>query len=168
MNCPNCQSDDWKLASVVHTEGMISVNTSTIGSTKVSNRELHKSNTTGSHQTVASQKAAPPLVPPQPVAPDLGGNNTVLSQIFKFIFVVFVFVTLFKDFPVQSVILVCLIIYFWEKISSTWKTISEQANKDSEAAYAEKMVKYQSALANYEKWTRTRICQRCGIHYEPK
>jgi len=50
MNCPKCQSNDWKFASVVYKQG----------------QTLNSNVTTGEHTTPFAQSSAPPDVPPHP------------------------------------------------------------------------------------------------------
>jgi hypothetical protein len=65
MSCPKCESDEWKLASFVHSQGLTHVSTGSQGvGVGVSSGGLGVgvggSKTSGIHQTQSSISAAPP------------------------------------------------------------------------------------------------------------
>lgn len=65
MSCPKCQSDDWKLASLVYAEGLTHVSTASQGGgigvgTGGIGVGVGGGKTTGTHQTALSRLAAPP------------------------------------------------------------------------------------------------------------
>jgi hypothetical protein len=65
MNCPACGSDDWKLASLIHKEGLSKIETSSSGGGMGFGRGgvsfvTGRSNTRGTQQSQLSKEAAPP------------------------------------------------------------------------------------------------------------
>jgi hypothetical protein len=66
MVCPSCSSDDWKLASLVHQQGISRITSHTSGSGLVWTGSekpafgMAQSTTRGTQQTAASQAASPP------------------------------------------------------------------------------------------------------------
>jgi len=65
MTCTTCHSDDWKLASFVHKEGLSHVNTKTSGGGLVATGSglgfgAGNAKTTGTQQSQTSKEAAPP------------------------------------------------------------------------------------------------------------
>ena len=66
MTCPNCNNDDWKLASLVYKSGLTHIDTSTtavgIGFTEDGmDPGVGVGDTVGTHQTELSRLAAPPV-----------------------------------------------------------------------------------------------------------
>jgi hypothetical protein len=62
MSCPKCRSDDWKMASVIHAEGLSGISTSTIGIGASADifGGVGVADTNGTKQTLLSELAAPP------------------------------------------------------------------------------------------------------------
>lgn len=143
MGCPSCNSDDWKLTSFVHKQGIqhVSTNTTTVG-TATSTGGLGvgaaKGSTSGIHQTELSIAAAPPA------PPDTGSSVIGLTILF-----------------------VASAIYF---VDSFWLVIGIGLIGFvlgiilSLTASAEPMKEYKAAMS---KWEITRMCQRCGHLYIP-
>lgn len=65
MPCPTCESDDWRLASLVYQEGLVHVSANTTGGTVGMSKAgvgigAVGAKTSGVHQTELSRQAAPP------------------------------------------------------------------------------------------------------------
>jgi hypothetical protein len=66
MACPSCKSDEWRLCSLVHNEGLSSIKTQTTGSGVGASGSggltfgVGSARTSGSQQTALSKEAAPP------------------------------------------------------------------------------------------------------------
>lgn len=174
MNCTKCHSDNWKLASVVYSQGLINVETSTSGSTigvGVGTGGLgvgyaqNSSDTTGSHQTIFSQSAKPPTVPPHP------GQKTPYTQFgillvpIQLLAVGYFLFTIFQASVLFGFVALVFFVVVWGKIN---KIAGREANyQEYEAKFAKQTEEFEAALAAYAKWEQTRICQRCGTFFVP-
>jgi hypothetical protein len=95
MNCPKCQSNDWKFASVVYKQGQTLVNESSSGSAigvgvatgGIGAAYAKNSNiTTGEHTTPFAQSSAPPDVPPHPGIKEDRATHEARTSLMQYIF----------------------------------------------------------------------------------
>lgn len=157
MPCPNCQSDDWKLASLVYAEGSTAVQTATHGlgigiSTGGVGIANSSANTSGSHQTTLSMLAGAAIAPPpQPVSPGLA------ATFFGFLIAVLGgFLTYRVSPPWVALGFAGAMLFMWGLVSSS--------NEDAQKAYEEALAKREAAMA---KAKTLRMCLRCGTFYQP-
>lgn len=88
MPCPTCESEDWRLASLVYQEGLIHVSVNTMGGTVGMSKAgvgvgAVGANTSGVHQTELSKQAAPPE---GSSAPELFGYGAVICGFLGWMF----------------------------------------------------------------------------------
>ena len=145
MSCPKCDSDDWKLASVVYNEGFTNVRTSSIG--VASNGGVGVAGTSGKHQTESSRLAAPPTAPSNSV----NGCSGCLG-LFLIVMTPASMIAVLQNitaFPTALFFGFCAYLYI--------KIMSEK-NKE----YSENSDNWNIA---FQKWQNQKVCQRCGtIH----
>lgn len=150
MSCPECNSDDWKSASLVHEAGIVNIDTSTTsagvglgvgGGGLGIGGGVASGKTTGQHQSNISAMAAPPTEP----------KNTV-GPIFWLAVIGFAIMVSGKSGFMGFLVLVGGF-FLWNKKKTEFKALHEK-----------KVVDYKHAL---EQWEQTRMCQRCGCLYLP-
>lgn len=139
MVCPSCQSEEWRLASLVHKEGLSSINTRTSGSAiGVSQGGLGFSSgsarTTGTQQTAISKAASPPS----------GYLKTIALGIIGFIALIIALINGTTMWMPWIIAMACGY--------GIYKFFPEEKR-----IYTEKMARYKV----------TRMCQRCGTLYIP-
>lgn len=150
MSCPRCNSDDWKLADLVHKSGLSHVNTSTTtvgagagagtGGVGVG-AGAGVSSTSGQHQTELSALSAPPKEP----------KNTAGTVYWIIAFFLIIWVGDKSAF--LGWLLIAGAFLLWLKLKPEFLKSHEQ-----------EVAAHQEALA---KWEVTRVCQRCGTFYLP-
>jgi hypothetical protein len=149
MSCPKCNSDEWKLASLVHTEGKsysfshssasgIGIGTGGLGI------GIGGANTSGINQTQLSAIAAPPTR--ADIQFYILGGGAIL--VFPIVFILMLIFN-FSAGPAATLwwflVPIALIGY--------GLSIREQAIEDYDN--------------NLKKWNDTRMCLRCGKFYLP-
>lgn len=149
MPCPNCGSDDWKLASLVYRDGLHNIETTSkgggvgIGSGGIG-VGVGKGSTSGIQQSALSQAAAPPVDPTGDkagmLAVGIGLAIAIIGGIAKGSY----FWGLFVAFPVG--LLVGLVVAY---------IVAMTADN----------TKYEAQLRT---WQQIRMCQRCGTFYLPE
>ena len=174
MNCPNCQSEDWKLASVIYAEGTTTVEASTSGSTLGVGAgtgglgvgyAMSSSNTLGSHRTLSSQAAAPPVLPPHPGPKITQSQKNTATGAIQFVAICLGLVLIFKESMLFGVIGLVLVFVYWGKLKFKARSLRLAEYKSYEEEYAKKTKAYDDAVTDHAKWERTRICQRCGTRF---
>lgn len=147
VSCPSCKSEEWKLASLVYSEGIQHVNTQTsgggvgIGSGGIA-VGAGGATTTGTHQSALSAAASPPEDPAK-------GIGFLISLVITLIFFIYGWLkndALFPGFALAAVgfagsiiISPIIAIIFTRKL------------------HAEQMA----------AWHKVRMCLRCGTFYVP-
>jgi hypothetical protein len=140
MSCPKCGSDDWKMASVIHAEGLSGISTSTVGlGVGTGGLGAGVASTKGNQQTKLSKLAVPPR---------LDSHDGTLSIVIGFFFV---FVPPFFIEDNNFVIFLLICGFFLIVIG-----ISENSKKE----VAEE--KYKKELAAYKN---KKMCLRCGTFF---
>jgi ribosomal protein S27AE len=150
--CPKCGSDLWKALSLVHSEGLQIIHTTTstssagvgVGTGGVGvGVGSGKGETSGSAQTVLSNRAAAPVEP---------------SNSFRFLAGFFVILSIILLLPgwklFQSMGAICGVIAF---ICLLVGELKEPEVKEAKAKYARDL----------EIWKNSRMCLRCGEFYHP-
>jgi multisubunit Na+/H+ antiporter MnhC subunit len=144
MPCPACSSDEWKLASLVHKEGVSHVSTTTSGigiaaSTSGVGLAGGRGKTAGVQQSQLSKEAAPP-------------PGLVLTAILIWLSafaIIFAILALTND----------------KLLHFTWLFIvGVVAAVGAFRVYPGEKAKVEAAMA---KWQVTRMCLRCGTFYVP-
>jgi hypothetical protein len=147
MACPRCQSEDWKLASLVYNEGRSSIETKSNGagigiSGGGIGAGIGGATTSGTQQTVLSKLAAPP--------------DDFVAVVFLMGGIVFGFLWIicFLDWIIFNDNLVIVLWCFF--LLAIGCIVGAFKRMDSPKCHIA-----------MEKWSKKRLCQRCGTFYDP-
>ncbi len=144
MACPSCKSDEWKLCSLVHKEGLSKIKTQTSGSAVGASGSgglafgVGSARTSGSQQTALSKEAAPP-------------QGFIVTTILALV----------------AIVLVCGGYFFGDENSyppGMFYTAALLCVGGIFFFFPREKKKYSSAKA---AWKVSRMCQRCGTRYLP-
>lgn len=175
VNCPKCNSANWKLCPVIYAEGLTSVDTETVGSALgvgVASGGLGvgyargTAATSGSHQTSLSKTAAPPEVPPHPgdklSKAQQNGALLLFQLVFSLIFVIWAF----KE--AGFVLGLAALAFVWFLMKRFWRGNTEGNREygEYELRYGKQLNAYMQGKEAYERWELTGICLRCGNRFE--
>lgn len=138
MTCPKCNSDDWKLASLVYKEGITHVNAESSGvgvgiSASGLGAGIGKSKTSGIHQSETSKIATPPKAQTPPLS-----KGEIISGGIGLLILGFVFSYWF----ILVGLIICPIAWL------LWRPEDEN--------FVDQRM---------ENWENSRVCQRCGEIY---
>lgn len=140
MTCSNCKSEDWKLASMVHEEGLVLTNSKSTGvGVGTGGIGVGSAQSSGKQQSIVSMRAAPP----EP-AMFMSLLITIVSVIAWMIIADLVFK--FSEFTIISF---GIVLFFLVMFLTTRKP---------DPVYEKK----------YADWKKTRMCLRCGTFYLPE
>lgn len=151
INCPNCNSDKWKLAAMIYQDGLTHVNTSSnsvgIGVSSSIGVGVGYSDTVGQHQTELSRLAAPPERQYLSMASQgLGYIAFIIScPLFYFFSETGIFGAVFKALLLSGVVIGI----------GVFMGIDNQDNKRIEEKYKKEK----------ENWEKKKVCMRCGTFY---
>lgn len=141
QNCPSCQSDQFKKASLIHAEG-ISVGAAVgVGAGGVAGG-------VGGSTSILAAKCAPPTK----------DKNAYMNRIGSWILLVFFVPLMIATFAASSFSEVGL---FWKVWAGLGVAIAAWSGAKFEKAAD---ASYRQATADYEK---TYMCLRCGTFYKP-
>jgi len=154
MTCPKCNSEEWKLASMIHAGGLSKISTSTIGigaATTGGGVGLGGGvgSTSGEQQTELSKLAAPPSKEIRPAIALI-----ILGSITLVVGIVFFGNLSFSEYPISTNILF-VIAPLVTLIASVRLLLTMDISKSIDD-------KHNLALLEYEK---KRMCLRCGSFY---
>lgn len=153
INCPNCQSDAWKTAGLVHQEGLSVSRFQTrgtvvgVGRAGLRNGQfivgggVQRSNTLGIAQSALSRMAAPPS--------KRIGSVIALGMLCFFCTFSAINGIATYGFSIGFVVIGTFAAFF------LWACV---------ALYTKRQKAYEEALAAYQN---IRVCQRCGAFYTP-
>jgi curved DNA-binding protein CbpA len=169
-NCPQCNSSEWKLASLIYKSGLSNIDTVTntissgIGITSGGHVEFgvigSDSKTSGRQQSHFSMLAKPPKEPKKLSIPWFILGLYIVYSLYIFSFLGDIFGNNYSEIIInlaQGVYwLAAIYVFFFIsiKLSKKYKKHNNQLQKD-----------YSN---NFSKWMRTRVCQRCGHFYLPE
>jgi hypothetical protein len=188
--CPECQSEDWKLAKVVFAEGNYHVDEEHEGSAIGIGAGTGGlgigygrtgGTTTGRHQSEAALRAARPERPdrPKPLRqkPELitEEQHRTSSLVIR---AVLALISLYVTFSIKWYFGVLMLIAL-AALQNSKRIFSEvekyDPNKDlarrirewdvEAEAHSKIVASYEDALWRYENWPTMRVCERCGHSY---
>jgi hypothetical protein len=163
--CPRCNAPHAKKLSLIYSDGISTVQSSTqsVGQVKTIGRVKFSTagTTTGMQQSEASKDAAPPFVP---ALVSLGTKSKSKTSIYGLVlaFVVAVIImqsggSLFN--VISGILIVCgltaLVVFCIEE-----KPSDEETKEYQRSTKAERTA--------YDKWSKTFACGSCGEHFIPK
>lgn len=164
MGCPKCGSEEWKMASVIHAEGVSEVSTTTFGAGAGADDDAlgggvglgaGVGKTSGTHQTLLSKQAAPPTKKMQPAVAVLIFGLLSLAVIFvlgRFGFWRGSVIDSGPDFvDIWLAVSLLSVLGGWIGLALTPKGRKEELDRE-----------YKLALLEYEK---KKMCLRCGTFY---
>lgn len=163
--CPRCGAPHAKLLSVIHRDGISTVETTTqsVGKTNtIAQVKITSSGTTsGISQSEASKAAAPPFVPPLVSE----GQRTASQALVGGVAIGFV-VALMAVFSGGGFVtaLLCAAFFTIAGIVVSANT-SQQATKQEKEEYQRK---YAKELQARENWSKTFACSACAFRFIPE
>jgi hypothetical protein len=175
MNCPSCGSGNWKMLPLVHSEGLVDVETVTSGGTLGMGASTggiggaytrSRASTEGTHQSELSKAAAPPEVAPHPGEKLTQKRQNEMFLILQIVLSVGFVISAFKDgvWYGLAATAFCYFLFKWFWGSS----------REPDGRYAEYLERYNAELDKhiktkkaFEDWERTAVCLRCATRFQP-
>ena len=176
MNCPKCQSSEWKLASVVHSQGVSSIETSTTGETigvaagpggLAAGYARSNGETSGKQITAFAESCAPPDVQSHPgnkITFDQKNTAVAAAQLFAVTVGLFL---IFRESVLFGFVALSIVFVYRARLRSSAAKDRKAEYEAYETEYAKTLADDLLSLAKYAKWERTMVCQRCGTHFQP-